>query len=224
MPNSRPPTRLREPAAPRLPSRLTRIAVPDQPVGDDQVLLSLELHGGGWAGIQAEDVEVNRCRFTDAQIPGVILPRARLEDVELTRCDLANLQIIDGRMFTTRLANSRLTGLAWIDCSMRDMVFTDCRANLARFRMSALRDVIFRDCDLTEASFQAATLNGVLFENCRLAGTQFSQAKIIDARFKDCDLSGLGGVESLRGATVSSADAQSLVWALASAFGIRIED
>jgi uncharacterized protein YjbI with pentapeptide repeats len=224
MPNSRPPTRLREPAAPRLPSRLARVAVAEQPVGDDQVLLSLELHGGGWAGTKAEDVEVNRCRFTDARIPGVVLSRARFEDVEMTRCDLANLQIIDGQVFTTCLANSRLTGLAWIDCGVRDVVFTDCRANLARFRMSTLRDVTFRDCDLTEASFQGTTLNGVLFENCRLAGTQFSQVEVLSARFKDCDLSGVGGVESLRGATVSAADAQSLVWALASAFGITIED
>jgi uncharacterized protein YjbI with pentapeptide repeats len=224
MPHSRDLARLREPTAPRLPRRLTQIAVAEQPVVDDQVLLSLELQGSGWTGIQAEDVEVNRCRFTDAQIPGVVLPRARLEDVEMVRCDLANMQIIDGQVFTTHLEKSRLTGLAWIDCGMRDVVFTDCRANLARFRMSTLRDVTFRDCDLTEASFQAATLNGVLFENCRLAGTQFSQVKILNARFSDCDLSGVGGVESLRGATVSAADAQSLVWALASAFGIRIEE
>ncbi|WP_433170320.1 pentapeptide repeat-containing protein [Actinoallomurus sp. CA-150999] len=224
MPNSRGVTRRRTPTAPRLPRQLTRIAVAEQPVGDDQVLLSLELHGSGWTGIQAEDIEVNRCRFTNAQIPNVVLPRARLEDVEMTRCDLANMQIVDGQMSATHLANSRLTGLAWIDCGMRDVVFTDCRANLARFRMSTLRDVTFRDCDLTEASFQAATFNGVLFENCRLIGTQFSQAKIIDARFSDCDLSGVGGVESLRGATVSAADAQSLVSALASAFGIKIEE
>lgn len=224
MPNSRDPARLRKPTAPKLPRQLTRMAVAEQPVDDDQVLLSLEFHGSGWTGIQAKDVEVSRCRFADAQIPGVVLPRARFEDVEMIRCDLANMQIMDGQMFTTHLENSRLTGLVWIDCGMRDVVFTDCRANLARFRMSTLRDVTFRDCDLTEASFQAATLNGVLFENCRLTGTQFSQAKIIDARFSDCDLSGVGGVESLRGATVSAADAQSLVWALASAFGIRIEE
>jgi hypothetical protein len=161
MPNSRGRLRLREPVAPRLPSRLTRIVVPEQSVGDNQGLSSLELHGRGCAGLQAEDVEVNRCRFIDAQIPGVILRRARLEDVEMIRCDLANVP---------------------------------------------------------------ATLNGVVFENCRLTGTQFSQAQVVNARFSDCDLSGVGGVESLRGATVSAADAQSLVWALASAFGIRIED
>jgi uncharacterized protein YjbI with pentapeptide repeats len=203
---------------------LTRVAVAEQPVGDDQVLLSLDIQGSGWAGVRAEDVEVGRCRFTDVRVPGVVLPRARLEDVEMTRCDLANLQITDGQVFTTRLAGCRLTGLAWVGCGVRDVVFADCRANLARFRMSTLRDVAFRDCDLTEASFQAATLNGVLFDNCRLTGAQFSQVKVVDARFKDCDLSGVGGVEDLRGATVSAADAQSLVWALASAFGIRIEE
>ncbi|MCO5969270.1 pentapeptide repeat-containing protein [Actinoallomurus soli] len=89
MPNSRGPARLREPAAPRLPRRLTGTAVSARPLADDQVLVSLDLHGSGWAGIQAEDVEVNGCRFT--------------------------------------------------------VVFTDCRANLARFRMSTLRDVVFRD-------------------------------------------------------------------------------
>lgn len=224
MPSSRGRLRLPEPVAPRFPSRLTRIAVPEQPVEDDQVLLSLELHGRGWAEIRAEDVEVSRCRFADARIPGVVLPRARLEDVEMVRCDLANVQVTDGQVFSALLSSSRLTGLAWVGCGMRDVVFTDCRVNLARFRMSTLRDVVFRGCDLTEASFQAATLNGVLFENCRLTGTQFSQAQVINARFSDCDLSGVGGVESLRGATVSAADAQSLLWALASAFGIRIED
>lgn len=63
----------------------------------------------------------------------------------MIRCDLANPQITDGQVFTARLANSRLTGLAWIDCGVRDVVFADCRADLARSRMSTLRDVTFRD-------------------------------------------------------------------------------
>jgi uncharacterized protein YjbI with pentapeptide repeats len=84
---------------------------------------------------------------------------------------------------------------------------------------------VFRDCNLSEADFQGAELTGCRFEDCRMQGVQFSQAKMAGGTlFSGCDLWGLAGVESLRGATVKSADAQSLVHTLASALGITIEE
>jgi hypothetical protein len=38
----------------------------------------------------------------------------------------------------------------------------------------------------------------------------------------DCDLLGVAGIQSFQGATVATADAQSLLYALASAMGITI--
>ena len=43
-------------------------------------------------------------------------------------------------------------------------------------------------------------------------------------RFSGCELTGIGGVTSMRGAIISSADAVALADILASALGIKIED
>ncbi len=44
------------------------------------------------------------------------------------------------------------------------------------------------------------------------------------ARFADCTLVGIGGVTSLKGAIVRSQDAQGLLYVLAGAMGITIEE
>lgn len=110
------------------------------------------------------------------------------------------------------------------DCGFRDVLFSDCRADLSSFRFAKFRNVVFRDCNLAEANFQNADLSGVRFERCRLTGAQFSGATMQGTRLSDCELSGVAGVQSFQGAIVATADAQALAYALASAMGITIED
>jgi uncharacterized protein YjbI with pentapeptide repeats len=110
------------------------------------------------------------------------------------------------------------------DCGFRDVLFSGCRADLSSFRFGRFKNVVFRDCNLTEANFQGADLTGARFERSKLVGAQFSNAKMQGTRLSDCDLWGVAGIQSFQGAVVTAADAQSLVFALASAMGITIED
>jgi uncharacterized protein YjbI with pentapeptide repeats len=215
--------RPKEPVPPKLPAELAPARL--STLADDGVYLSLEFGGGVEAGARAEDIDVERCRFDTARLAGAVLRRGSFSDVEFLGCDLANVEVVDGMVNNALLDRCRLTGAKWTGCTFRDVVFAGCRGDLSRFRMSRFRNVVFRDCNLTEADFQGAEFTGCRFEDCRMQGVQFSQAKMLGTTvFSGCDLWGIGGVESLRGATVKSADAQSLLHTLASALGITVEE
>lgn len=218
------PRRIKEPVAPKIPTVLAEANQLDHGLSDDGVYLSMKYGSLDLSANDVEDVEFERCRFKETGFAGTTLRRAGLADVEFIGCDLANLRLFDSRIFNAVVDRSRITGAAMTDCGFRDVLFTGCRADLSSFRFGRFKNVVFRNCNLTEANFQEADLTSVRFEGCKLIGAQFSNAKMRGARLTDCDLSGVAGILSFQGAIVSAADAQSLVYALASAMGITIED
>lgn len=215
---------IREPKAPKIPQKLSPATAADHELVHDGKYLSLAYGPRTITGSEPEDTEFERCRFDHTRLAGVTLHRAGLADVDFQACDLANLRFFNSRIFNTTVSNCRMTGLQIPEGGVRDVVFDGCRADLANFRFTHLRDVVFRDCNLSEASFQQAELRNVRFERCKLVATQFSNVSMNTVRFAGCDLNGLRGITSFDGAIVASADAMSLLDALASALGIRIED
>jgi uncharacterized protein YjbI with pentapeptide repeats len=117
-----------------------------------------------------------------------------------------------------------MTGLSWLDGTIRDVTFANCRIDLASFRSSRFKDVVFTGCRMEQADFGEADLRGARFEGCDLTGGQFSGAQLAGTRFADCVLAGIGGVTSMRGAIIKGADALALTYILADALGIKIED
>lgn len=57
-----------------------------------------------------------------------------------------------------------------------------------------------------------------------MSGAQFSGADMTGTHITDCDLRGIGGVQSLRGVTVTAADAPGLLSSLTAELGITIQD
>ncbi|GAA3444837.1 hypothetical protein Pve01_56710 [Planomonospora venezuelensis] len=215
---------MKEPVAPKLPSSLSAARAPEHDLDDDGTYRSLEFRGLDMSSRQAEAADFEGCRFTDTGLSGTELHRAGFSDVELERCDLSNMVARTSAMHRARVSASRLTGMSWSGCALRDVLFDGCRADLAGFRFSTFKDVVFRDCVMPEADFQNADLRGVRFERCDLTGARFSSARMEGARFADCTLLRINGVTGLRGAIVKSRDAQGLVYSLAGAMGITVED
>ncbi|MCW2881667.1 MAG: putative low-complexity protein-like protein [Sphaerisporangium sp.] len=218
------PQRLKEPAAPKLRAVLTSAGLAEQDLVSDGMYRSMEYKGIDLTSRDADTAEVEGCRFIDTRFSGTHLRRGGFSDVEMERCDLSNMSARSSTMHRAKITASRLTGMAWSECGFRDVLFETCRLDLAGFRFSTLKNTVFRDCTMLEVNFQNADLRGVRFERCDLTGTQFSNAQMEGARFADCVLLGIGGVTSLRGVTIKSRDAQGLVYSLASAMGILIED
>ncbi|TYK46704.1 pentapeptide repeat-containing protein [Actinomadura decatromicini] len=218
------PKRLKEPVAPKIPSSLEEVGGSGAELAHDGVYLSTRFCDVDLSAQDVEDVEFERCRFQDTRFSGTMMRRAGFADVEFTSCDLANLRLVDSRIFNAVVQGSRLTGTSMSGCGLRDVLFVNCRADLSSFRFGRFKSVVFRDCNLTDANFQGAELGGVRFERCKLTGAQFSGANMKGARLSECDLYGVNGIQSFEGATVPAADAQALLFALAAAMGITIED
>ncbi|MEV0616615.1 pentapeptide repeat-containing protein [Nonomuraea sp. NPDC050404] len=222
------PARSPQPAkrikAPKLPSPLVTAQFPEHDLEDDGLYRGLEFKAADLTGRDAEAADYEGCRFVTTSFSGTHLRRVGFADVELRRCDLSNLTAAMSGMHRAHVSASRLTGMTWSECAFRDVVFDTCRAELAGFRFSTFKNTVFRDCIMAEVNFQNADLRGVRFERCDLTRAQFSQARLEGAHFSDCVLLGIGGVTSLHGSTIKSADAQSLLSALAGAMGITIEE
>ena len=116
-----------------------------------------------------------------------------------------------------------MTGFQWVNGALRDVTFDSCRLDLSTFRFSTLNDVVFNHCNLTRADFTNADLRRARFIDCVLAGAQFSQADLSGTRFTRCELIDIGGITSLRGATVEGHNLIELAHALAVALGITID-
>lgn len=104
------------------------------------------------------------------------------------------------------LRRARLTGMQLVEGAILDTVFSDCRIDLASFRLMKLERVVFQDCRMGECDFYGATLKDVLFERCDLREATFAGATSVRVELRACELTGLHGVEALRGARMPLTD------------------
>jgi uncharacterized protein YjbI with pentapeptide repeats len=107
---------------------------------------------------------------------------------------------------------------------LEDATFENCKLDLANFRFTKFKNVRFVDCILDKADFYQSELKSVVFERCTLNETEFSQAKFDKADFRTSDIAGIKGVESMKGAIISSAQLIYIAPLLVAQLGIIVED
>jgi uncharacterized protein YjbI with pentapeptide repeats len=122
------------------------------------------------------------------------------------------------------LHRCRLTGVELAEATLTDVVFVECRLDLAGLRMAKLERVAFRDCRMTECDFYEASLTDVLFEHCELREATLSGVTLKRVELRRCDLAGLRGVEALRGARMPWTDVLENGPLFAVALGLEIVD
>ena len=212
------------PAQPRLAAAVRPADPPGPGAVDEAAFRQLAFVGLDLSELSGDGIEFEQCTFTQSALAGAALDQARFVDCRVDHSDWPNLGAPKSGMLRVDLHQARLTGLQWVDGSLRDVAFRECRMDLATFRFSRFKDVAFVDCNLTRADFTQADLRGAHFRGCDLSGAQFAQADCRGAWFTRCDLVGVGSVGSLKGATISADDLAALSHTLAAALGITITD
>ena len=122
------------------------------------------------------------------------------------------------------LRRCRLTGAEFAEAKLSDVVFDECRLDLASLRIAKLERVVFRECRMAECDLYDASLTDVLFEKCELREATFSGVKLKRVELRGCDLSGLRGVDALRGARMPWSDVLENGPLFAAALGLEIID
>ncbi len=212
------------PAEPRRATSTDAASSLDHSLDHEATFCRLDFEDFDLAGQEANLVEFDQCFFRRATLARAVLDRPRFTDCLVENCDWANTRMVRLSMARVQLMTVRLTGAEWTAGGLRDVAFHDCRIDLGGFRFTSFRDVAFVDCNLTGADFTGADLRRAEFTGCDLSGAQFSGTNCDGARFSRCELAGIGGVTSLKGATVAAHDLVALSHAFARALGITVVD
>ena len=148
----------------------------------------------------------------------------QLFDVEIERGNLANLIAPELSLRMVKVTGARMTGVQWTRGLIADVVFRDCRIDLATFAGTTFERVRFEGCLLQQAEFREALLRKVRFEHCDLTEADLTGLRIDGCELRSCTLDGLAGAERLRGAAMPWGDIVGHAGLFASALGIRLLD
>jgi uncharacterized protein YjbI with pentapeptide repeats len=211
-------------AKPRIPKILDQISGGVARIEAEGRYENLHVVGADFSRAIVAHVEIVAARLERVDLTGAQLPGVVVRDVTIDRGDWSNVIAYQAHLTRSTLRGVRLTGAQIVDSGLSDVVFEDAKLDLEVFRSSRMRRVEFRGCNLARADFANAAIGGATFIDCDLAGAQFSQVKAEGARFSHCQLDGIGGVTSLRGASMSNDDLVLLTRVFAKALGIEIVD
>jgi uncharacterized protein YjbI with pentapeptide repeats len=162
--------------------------------------------------------------MVDADLSGKTIKGWRLNDVAIERGNFANLVAPEPTLRRVMVTGARLTGVQWTRGSIADVVFRDCRIDLATFAGSTFERVTFEGCMLAQAEFREALLRSVRFEHCNLTEADLTGLRIDGCELRFCTLDGLAGAERLRGAAMPWGDIVGHAGLFATALGIRVLD
>ena len=163
-------------------------------------------------------------RIVDPDLSGQRIRGWQLRDVAIERGNLANLVAPEPTLRRVTVTGARMTGVQWTRGSIVDVVFRDCRIDLATFAGSTFERVSFEGCMLQQVELREALLRSVRFEHCDLTEADLTSLRIDGCELRSCTLDGLAGAERLRGAAMPWGDIVGHAGLFASALGIRLLD
>ncbi|MGI8800689.1 MAG: pentapeptide repeat-containing protein, partial [Solirubrobacteraceae bacterium] len=170
------------------------------------------------------DVDLSETRLVDVDLSGARLGGMRLVDVVVDRGNLANLAAPEPSLWRVAISGARLTGAQWTRGMITDVVFRDCRIDLATFAGTTFERTTFDGCLLAQADFREALLRSVRFDGCDLTEADVTGLRIDRCELRGCTLNGVTGLERLRGAAMPWADVVGHAGLFAAALGIRTLD
>jgi uncharacterized protein YjbI with pentapeptide repeats len=160
--------------------------------------------------------------MVDADLSGRQIRGWRLTDVAIERGNLANLIAPESSLQRVMITGARMTGVQWTRGSIVDVVFRDCRIDLATFAGSTFERVAFEGCMLAQAEFREALFRSVRFDHCDLTEADLTGLRIDGCELRSCMLDGLAAAERLRGAAMPWGDVVGHAGVFAAALGIRV--
>jgi len=168
------------------------------------------------------ETSLEGARIADAELAGARIHGVRLLDSVIERGNLANLAAPELTLRRVEVTGARMTGAQWTRGSIADVVFRDCRIDLATFAGTTFERVTFDDCLLMQADLREALLRDVRFDRCDLTEADLTGLRLDRVELHGCTLDGVTGLERLRGAAMPWADIVGNAGAFAAALGIRL--
>lgn len=201
--------------APQLPKTLPLAEIPDDMPTDRETYAHLEYQHLDLAERVISRLHFETVLFAQAIATATRFDHLRVEDARFAGCNLANAAWPKASCVRTEFIGCRMTGFSTQEALFNDIIFRDCKVDLAQFYQTKLRGVRFEECPLTGTDFRASDLTGVVFVHCDLSNTDFTGATLSGADLRGCQIDGMrAGPNELRGAIIDEVQALALVRAM----------
>ncbi|HEY7484731.1 MAG TPA: pentapeptide repeat-containing protein [Streptosporangiaceae bacterium] len=182
------------------------------------------IEGGTVHNVDAAQARFLECAFTQVTLDGGSLRRARLNEVWLREVRLVATDLAEGEWLDVTFLDAVLAGTEAYGAELQRVVFRGCKLDSLNFREAALTDVRFENCVLRDVDFGGAKLVRVAFPGCRLSETDLTGVTLTKVDLRGAELGITGGLESLRGAIVSTAQLVDLAPFIAQSIGLTVKD
>ncbi|MGV9310639.1 pentapeptide repeat-containing protein [Streptomyces sp. NPDC003691] len=193
--------------------------------GEEDDLDCVLLDGGRYEECDAPALKLTESALTSVSFSGGRLRRARLNDVWMHTVRFVGTDLAETSWLDTEVVAGVLAGLEMHGSALRRVVFHQCKLDSVNLRAATLRDVVFADCLLRDADFAGARLTGVSFPGSTVEGGRFAGARLADVDLRGAaELDLVDGVESLRGATISTLQLFDLAPRFAQTLGVAVRD
>jgi uncharacterized protein YjbI with pentapeptide repeats len=169
---------------------------------------------------RGQPVTIDGCILRSVALADPKAQRMRMRDIRIENSDLANIDLTGSLLERVEILSTRLTGAKCNEAQFRNVLFQECKLDLAMLRMAKLEQCVFENCNLTEADFYAADLSGAIFRKCDLSRADISHANLTGADIRDCRIDGMRGTPASAAGLIISPDQAALLITL---FGVRVE-
>lgn len=163
--------------------------------------------------------KTTKTSFAESDIDGFGLKNAVFTDCVMT---MANFP--DASWHVVEIRNSRCSGIQLDKANLKDVLFKDCKLDLANLRFAKLTNVIFENCVITELDLYNAELKNVAFIGCDMDDVEFSRTTLHNVDLTESQIIKIKGIPYLKGATINSEQLVYLAPYLANEFGIKISE
>ncbi len=186
---------------------------------------SVHIDGIDFADPDARGVRFNESALTTVQFTGGMFRYGRFDDVWLRAVRWIGTNLGQSGWLNSEFVECALSGVEAVGAELRRIRFEGCKFDSVNLRNASLQDVTFSDCVLRDTDFGEATLRRVSFPGSRLDGITLHGSSLHDVDLRGATtLDITAGIDSLRGATVSTPQLLDLAPAFARAAGITVRD
>lgn len=213
-----------------LAPRLEKLCLENLVDGDAAALVAHESYvGARYSDSDISEVELSGASFSECEFRAITanvsdFRTARFVDTSFIQLNAPLFKAPRSQFRDVTLEGSRLGAAEFYGADWRSVRFVNCRLGYVNLRGAQVQDVQFVGCTIDELDLGGATAKRVAFESTQVDTLDLTGSTLQDVDLRSLHMRQLIGLESLKGATLTSSQITALAESFAAHLGIHVED
>lgn len=190
----------------------------------DETLSGLSIHDASAAGLRLKSAVINDAKLVKCDLSQATIEKLQLQDCIIDNCDLTASVLADSSWHAVEVIKARCSGIQLHTSLLKNVLFRDCKLDMANLRFAQLENVVFENCIITELDLYTSKLKNVSFIGCDIEDVEFSDAQLHHVDLSRSTIVSVKGIRGLKGAHISPEQLIQLAPYLAQEIGLIVTD